>query len=250
VDVDGSDKFFVDGLRTPLLFLHRGGTYNFSQIDGSNSANKIYLSATSNGHFTVGGGIVASFAYTNGVVYTGTEGTDGQLSITVPNDAPEILYYVSENNSGLGTGGYADVVENVDNDAYIVSSDGNIYIWSNSAWVDSGRIVGPTGVPGEFVPKSATLRKTELTVKYGLTLLTVPYLSTTTTSGSKLGPQSLVEQLDQPVPQGQLGSQDRQAPMGTKEFRRYNLGPTGIYGTSCYRPCRTARARVTGSRVL
>jgi hypothetical protein len=156
VDVDGSDKFFVDGLRTPLLFLHRGGTYNFSQIDGSNSANKIYLSATSNGHFTVGGGIVASFAYTNGVVYTGTEGTDGQLSITVPNDAPEILYYVSENNSGLGTGGYADVVENVDNDAYIVSSDGNIYIWSNSAWVDSGRIVGPTGVPGEFVPKSAT----------------------------------------------------------------------------------------------
>ena len=37
---------------------------------------------------------------------------------------------------------------NLVNDAYIVDSDGNIYIWDGNSWNDAGQIVGPTGVTG------------------------------------------------------------------------------------------------------
>jgi hypothetical protein len=37
---------------------------------------------------------------------------------------------------------------NAVNDAWIVSGNGNLYVWSGSAWINAGPIVGPTGPQG------------------------------------------------------------------------------------------------------
>jgi hypothetical protein len=37
---------------------------------------------------------------------------------------------------------------NTVNDAWIVQSDGNLYVWTGSAWTNAGQIVGPTGPQG------------------------------------------------------------------------------------------------------
>jgi hypothetical protein len=47
-------------------------------------------------------------------------------------------------------------VSNVVNDAYIVSANGNLYVWNGSIWVNAGPIVGPTGATGASGPTGAT----------------------------------------------------------------------------------------------
>jgi hypothetical protein len=48
---------------------------------------------------------------------------------------------------------FADLpaTENVENDAYIVQSEGDLYIWSGTTWNNAGQIVGPTGPTGPGV---------------------------------------------------------------------------------------------------
>jgi hypothetical protein len=41
---------------------------------------------------------------------------------------------------------------NAVNDAYIVNSDGNLYVWNGSVWSSVGKIVGPTGPEGPSGP--------------------------------------------------------------------------------------------------
>lgn len=94
--VDGSNKYFIDGKDRPSLTLYKGVTYTFDQSDPSNATHQIYLSGTEDG--THGGGI----QYVSGVTYTGTAGTNGLLVFKVPEDSPEILYYVCVNHSGMG----------------------------------------------------------------------------------------------------------------------------------------------------
>lgn len=147
-NVNGSNKYFIDGVETPGLFLHKGATYTFNQVDSSNAAHQIYLSETPNGHHSVSNGIVADYEYTNGVTYNGTAGTDGQLVFSVPADAPDNLYYVCVNHSGMGTGGSLTSVINSENKAYVVQQDGDLYIWNGSAWESVGQIIGPTGPTG------------------------------------------------------------------------------------------------------
>jgi hypothetical protein len=77
---------------------------------------------------------------------------------------------------------------NAVNDAYIVSSNGNLYVWNGSSWINAGPIVGPTGAQG---PTGAT-----------------GAASTVTGPQGPLGPTG---------PQGNLG------PTGPQG----NLGPTG-----------------------
>jgi hypothetical protein len=91
---------------------------------------------------------VADYEYTNGVTYNGTAGTDGQLVFSVPADAPDNLYYVCVNHSGMGTGGSLTSVINSENKAYVVQQDGDLYIWNGSAWESVGQIIGPTGPTG------------------------------------------------------------------------------------------------------
>jgi hypothetical protein len=48
----------------------------------------------------------------------------------------------------VATVGSLPSVGNAVNDAWIVSGDGNLYVWNGSAWVNAGPIVGPTGPTG------------------------------------------------------------------------------------------------------
>lgn len=44
---------------------------------------------------------------------------------------------------------------NSQNDAYVVESTGDLYVWNGSSWVDVGQIVGPQGDPGPTGPTGA-----------------------------------------------------------------------------------------------
>jgi hypothetical protein len=61
---------------------------------------------------------------------TGPQGT----SITVKGQVANVVNLPSAGNTV--------------NDAYIVSSNGNLYVWNGSIWVNAGPIVGPTGATG------------------------------------------------------------------------------------------------------
>ena len=93
------NRYHINGTKTGSINLRRGISSSLIQINSSNDGHPIRLSTTPNG--THGGGV----AYTgsnNGVTYNGTAGTDGELSITLPDDAPDVLYYYCINHSNMG----------------------------------------------------------------------------------------------------------------------------------------------------
>ena len=93
------NRYHINGTKTGSINLRRGISSSLIQINSSNNGHPIRLSTTPNG--THGGGV----AYTgsnNGVTYNGTAGTDGELSITLPDDAPDVLYYYCINHSNMG----------------------------------------------------------------------------------------------------------------------------------------------------
>lgn len=159
---DGN-KYYINGELYPNLYFAKGGTYKFDQSDASNSTHQIYLSETSNGHHALGG-TVGDAAYTSGVTYTGTAGTDGLLTFVVPSDAPDVLHYVCYNHSGMSGDSEISTANNAENDALIATDTGNLHIWSGSSWEAVGRFVGPTGpesITGPTTPASATATGTE-----------------------------------------------------------------------------------------
>ena len=115
---DGSDHFQLTGpgnlssANNPTIYLQRGQIYEF--VINSNSSHPFQIRKTDNS------------AYTDGVTYTGTGGTnsiyDGTVRFDVPFDAPTELKYVCTNHSGdmvgviyvtdaAGQGGPTDVAE-------------------------------------------------------------------------------------------------------------------------------------------
>ena len=48
----------------------------------------------------------------------------------------------------VATVGDLPMTGNQVNDAYIVSADGNLWVWNGTAWYDAGQIVGPQGLSG------------------------------------------------------------------------------------------------------
>ena len=91
-----SMKFYIDGLLQPEVGLYRGFTYTFDQSSSTNSPHPLRLSTTEDG--THGGGS----QYTDGVTYSGTQGSTGLLTFTVPLDAPDTLYYYCQNHANMG----------------------------------------------------------------------------------------------------------------------------------------------------
>ena len=89
------------------------------------------------GQFKVGDGVTAylSLPYGGLVGPTGPQG----VSLNV--------------KGSVATVGDLPPTGNVVNDAYIVQASGNLYVWNGTAWVDVGKIVGPTGPTG---PTGAT----------------------------------------------------------------------------------------------
>jgi hypothetical protein len=96
--VGGGNRYHFDGVDRPNPTLIRGATYTFDQSDSTNDNHPLRFSTTSNGSH--GGGS----EYTDGVVTNGTPGTAGAYTkITVPHNAPDILYYYCTQHSGMGS---------------------------------------------------------------------------------------------------------------------------------------------------
>ena len=75
--------------------LYRGGTYTFN-LDASLSGHPFYLTQDDGTNWSQGQYVDE---YTNGV--TGSRNESGTLVFTVPNDAPDILYYQCGNHSSM-----------------------------------------------------------------------------------------------------------------------------------------------------
>jgi|TARA_R100000030_G_scaffold2722_2_gene2150 hypothetical protein len=99
VATDDGNRYYIDGVRQPILKLLRGATYTFSQSNSSNEGHPLRLSATSNGTHATGGE-----EYVSGVTTLGTPGSFGSYTrIEVPLDAPDNLYYYCSNHSNMGS---------------------------------------------------------------------------------------------------------------------------------------------------
>lgn len=93
------NKYFIDGIVSPLIHLVSGSTYTFTQSDSSNSSHPLRFSETSNG--THGSGS----QYTTNVTTNGTAGSSGAyVRIQVTNSTPNNLHYYCTNHSNMGDG--------------------------------------------------------------------------------------------------------------------------------------------------
>ena len=97
VSYDGySNKFTMNGITTGSLSFLRGTTYTFDVSNSTNTGHVINFSTTLNG--THSGGT----EYTTGITRSGTPGSSGAtVTLTVPSDAPNVLYYYCSNHGGM-----------------------------------------------------------------------------------------------------------------------------------------------------
>ena len=86
------NKYFIDGVQTPVLKLARGKTYTFNLADSSNSGHPLAFRDGSDN------------AYTTGVTTSGTAGSSGAtVVIVVAANAPNTLkYYCTSHGNSMG----------------------------------------------------------------------------------------------------------------------------------------------------
>lgn len=95
------DKYYFDGVLGPVITGIRSFSYKFNQSDSSNLTHKLRISTTSGGIYY--GGV----QYTSGWNEVGTPGLSGSYAeFSVPEDAPEALYFYDHNNANVGGSGY------------------------------------------------------------------------------------------------------------------------------------------------
>lgn len=121
---------------------------------------------------------------------TGATGPQG-TSITLKGEVPTV--------------GDLPAIGNTPNDAYVVTADGNLYVWDGVAWFDAGQIVGPQGPTGP----------------QGIQGVTGPTGATGSTGD--IGPTG---------PTGAQGIQGVQGPTGPQGLQgiQGEVGPTGPQG--------------------
>ena len=91
------NKYYIDGVITPIVHLLAGNTYTFDQSDSSNSGHPFRFSETSNGSHAGGS------EYTTGVTTNGTPGSSGAFTrLAVSNNTVSTLFYYCTNHSGMG----------------------------------------------------------------------------------------------------------------------------------------------------
>lgn len=86
----------------------------------------------------------------------GTNGTNGSTGSTGPIGATGPVGPSINIRGTVASVTDLPLVGNVVNDAYIVSEDGNLWIWNGTEWHDAGDIVGPTGPTGATGTDGAT----------------------------------------------------------------------------------------------
>jgi len=119
------NKYFIDGVQTPVLKLARGKTYTFNLADSSNSGHPLAFRDSSDN------------AYTTGVTTSGTAGSSGAtVVIVVAANAPNTLkYYCTSHGNSMGNtinviddnvGAVAGSLTNVNNVAGALTNVNNV----------------------------------------------------------------------------------------------------------------------------
>ena len=91
-DDGGGNKYYIDGVKQATLTgLIRGATYTFDQTDSTNNTHPLVFGTTANGN-----------DFSNGVSITGSPGSTGITSITIPYNAPNTLYYHCSAHANMG----------------------------------------------------------------------------------------------------------------------------------------------------
>lgn len=78
----------------------------------------------------------------------GIQGIQGTVGPTGPTGATGPQGTSINLKGEVATTGDLPMVGNLPNDAYVVLSDGNLWVWDGLAWFDAGQIVGPMGPTG------------------------------------------------------------------------------------------------------
>jgi hypothetical protein len=189
------------------------------------------------GKFKIGNGTLAwsSLAYSSGV-----QGPTGPTGVTGPtgpvSTQPSTVTGPTGPTGPQGTsinirGTVAAVVNlpasgNVINDAYIVTANEDLYVWSGSAWNNVGQIVGPmgpTGATGSTGPTGAP-------GYIGLDGATGP-TGPTGSTGPTGAPSTVTGPTGSTGPTGPTGLQGSLGPTGPTGAPSTVTGPTGPTGT-------------------
>jgi Collagen triple helix repeat (20 copies) len=87
---------------------------------------------------------------------TGPQGIQGEVGPTGPTGSTGSPGVSITMKGEVATVGDLPASGNQVNDAYVVTADGNLYVWDGAAWNDVGQIVGPTGPQGVAGPTGPT----------------------------------------------------------------------------------------------
>ena len=139
---------------------------------------------------------------------TGPQGVQGEVGPTGPTGSTGSPGVSITMKGEVATVGNLPPTGNQVNDAYVVTADGNLYVWDGTQWNDVGQIVGPTGPTGS----TGAVGPTGPTGATGDTGPTGP-----------TGPQGIQGVVGPTGPQGIQGIQGIQGEVGP-------TGPTGATG--------------------
>ena len=93
-NASGSNAYLLNGAYKDGIILFRGYTYYFDQSSSTTSGHQIYIATSAGG--------AGSNNYNYGQSYSGTAGSAGVLTFTVPHDAPSHLHYECSSHSNMG----------------------------------------------------------------------------------------------------------------------------------------------------
>ena len=153
---------------------------------------------------------------------TGPTGIAGPTGVTGPIGATGVQGTSINFKGSVETPADLPITGNSPNDAYVVTSNGDLYVWNGTAWNNVGPIVGPTGPKGSTGPTgiAGPTGMTGPAGTYGQTGVTGPVGST--------GPTGFTGQTGIQGTTGPTGLQGTTGPKGATGI----AGPSGATGPS------------------